>query len=98
MGLTRLRVPWLGRFPAWAEAVVWVRKLELQYQKRGGTISGVRMSKATWMRLCDNRERRAKDGEFGRAGQRHYDSKKFLNNPLNIDPDCPLGHIEVDGS
>lgn len=99
MSLMTQRMPWEGRFPAWAEAVAWVRKQEHRFWKRGGKISGVRMNKATWLRLCDQREARyRKDNEFGRPGQRHYDSKKFLSNPLNLDPDTPYGHIWVDGS
>lgn len=100
--LVKQWMPWGPRFPAWYEVVDHVRKQEHRYLKRGGKISGVRMSKETWMRLCDNREmlyfRGKRDNQFGRPGRRHYDAKRIVGNPLNIDPDCPFGQVWVDGT
>lgn len=100
--LVKQQMPWGPyRFPAWMEVATHVQTMEARYAKRRGKISGVRMSKATWMRLCDNRELiylRRRDNQFGRPGRRHYDARRFLNHPLNIDNDTPLGHVYVDGA
>lgn len=91
-------MPWAPFFPSWAEVISEISRQEHRYALRGGKVSGVRMSQATWIRLCDGREARGERPGLGRPGQMHYDKKKLLLHPLYLDGDTPFGSVYVMGS
>lgn len=95
---TDRRMPWYPFFPSWSEVILHIQREQLRYQKRGGHITRIEMSQATWVRLCDMREKRGQRPGFGRPGQKHYDSRRLLGNPLSLNGDTPLGSVYCHGS
>lgn len=89
---------WYPFFPSWQEVCSHVTREGTRFARRGGKISAVVMSQTTWMRLCDNRERRGIRPGLGRAGQLHYDKRKLMGHPVRLDGDVPFGSVYCQGT